>query len=234
MLVVTGAIGSGTTLVAEYLDKLGIDMMHGQCPRGKNGRIWEDMRYTDAVYDILQSSREHNISKLRALFREEKSEPWGFKCPAAILLFDMLILMASVENCTPLSIIHIYRDLDATCESLTRKPKYPEGVQGRINLTLNHHVEAVKAYDRWSGTHNIKIVHIDDVLKNNGRDFYDMVNPPESYFPISDILMTDRIRLAGPSSNIHSCISATQHKKIYYYLNMIQWKPELDKDTMKY
>ena len=154
MYYVTGMLNSGTSLVAGYLDHLGVDM--GVDPGADDSstpyptiedadlcRV-TDQIVTDSGGNFLPNlyvrpgrmvAAETTLQEMRGLLGPMSGENWGFKDPYNSLTLDVWIPEIEAAGFTP-TIVHVYRD--------------PAEV---IDSVLRHRAETVVGFDdlaRWA------------------------------------------------------------------------------------
>ena len=232
MLVVTGSPGSGTTLVSEYLDRMGIDMMHGQDPSPERfGRIWEDVRFLDICQEMYNGvvtpmlvRKFQHLANICAPYADKQN--WGFKTPIAIRVMNALGIIAIADK-IPMRVIHIYRTFSDTCEAWDRKPLKPHSDVEIGAAVLGHHKDAIHYKKYYQGIFDIHLVNIDDVV-NYDWDFFKLVNPPKSYIPIQEVILTDRVRLGKASKN-YAALMPHQVDEVYQELEKLKWRPNIPK-----
>jgi hypothetical protein len=212
MFLVTGSIGSGTTLVSKYMHSLGIRMMRG------NSIIAED----PILFEFLETwngkrPTRSKIDKLRDLIVEaEKTQDlWGFKYPPT-LLYSCSVIDSFEKYTSDVEMIHVFRDFDENLECwMNRKPNHPITIEDATRDLLRFHTEAIRIKS-WRQVH---MVYIRDVI-DHPYEFYKLLNIDKPYIPICEVLDPEKLQISNKKF--------PRDENVNYIFNLlmgIKWKP---------
>lgn len=216
MYLVTGSIASGTKLISQYLHALGISMTREQSD------IWEDPRFLNI---FLSWKRQGDVSNRKEFIRVVKeveaseSALWGFKCPLALLNFD-IVLDALVKFTSSVTVIHVVRDFNETVDCWLRKPEpYRQGsVESTCRAVVEFHTSALSGKPAWelycNGFH---VVNVRDVI-NNSEAFWRLLDTGLEYTPIESVLNPNRLRASAT-------VSDYPYHNVYDLLERAKWIP---------
>ena len=139
LFYVTGMHNSGTSLVARYLEHLGVDM--GSALQSASEDVpylnYEDLRFRGRTYDILEDSglvfwpdrqvdhsrvvaSETTLGYLRAQLGSMEGEMWGFKEPYNALTLAVWIPEILDAGFSP-RVVHVFRRPADVVDSLIRQ-----------------------------------------------------------------------------------------------------------------
>ena len=212
MYLVTGSIGSGTTLVSQYMHSLGICMMREKSNIAEDPILFEFLE----TWNGKRPTRS-KLDKLRDLIveTEKTKDLWGFKYPPT-LLYSSSVIDSFEKYTSNVTMIHIFRDFNENIECwMNRKPNHPTTIEDAIRDLLRFHTEAIRVKS-WRQVH---IVYIRDVI-DHSYEFYKLLNIDKPYIPICEVLKPNRLHL---SNKKFPC-----NKNVNYIFNLlmeIKWKP---------
>jgi hypothetical protein len=231
MYIITGSIGSGTTLVSQYLDTLGIYVLSEEDRHHPYyGSICEDSGYLDFFASLVRkfpyvehfASRNAIVQKDdETLFRKlvqqsRRRQLWGFKTPYMLLFADWALSRLLLY--TPaVTFIHVFRDLDHTVRSWERKIYKPETHEKTTQMVLSYHERALELYARWNTRINFYFVYIEDIVSHS-YEFWKLLEVPLHYKPIDNILMSGKFHNEGLKRE-------TERNIIYDVLWTNRWTP---------
>lgn len=207
MYIVTGAIGSGTSLVSQYMEHLGIKMVDKTIIPTM---IHEDPRYYDVILNMLTKQELKKFAQLIDVDIYKKY--WGFKVPIAIRIIDPILSICLKK--TPVTVIHVFRDFNETLDCCTLRKHLP--ISNRNTVLLNH-VYALTAYSRWRHLCQFFVVYIRDVV-NFPYKFWELLGTDLSYKPLSEVYRRDRKSLLRSDTTF-------MNDEIFELLLDIKWRP---------
>ncbi len=228
MIIVTGAIGSGTSLVTRSLMNSGVDFL-----RGATSNVNEDPRYIELirsmklpVLSLLNNrwwtpllSRDHLMSLYSLIDQDIRGSTteFGFKSPFAAFIIPYLLPIIPV----PSTIIYVYRDLYENVEAWQRKKEYIQVPS--INVTFDYitcfHIAGLRLY-RSSTAHRFYAIHIRDFLGNYEAMLSEII-PGLCPYPPLDSFRNPKLLLGFQGSipernSIHP---------VYEAMEKILWRP---------
>lgn len=211
MYLVTGSIGSGTTLVSKYMHSLGIRMMREGSIIAEDPILFNFLEMWDG-----KLPDRNQLNKLRELITEANTqELWGFKYPPS-LLYSSSVIDSFEKYTSNVTMIHVFRDFDENLDCwMNRKPKHPLNIEDATRDLLRFHTEAL----RIKSYRQVHIVYIRDIV-DHSYEFYKMLNINKPYIPISEVLDVSKLQT---SENRYP-----RDEKVNYIFNLlaeIKWKP---------
>ena len=221
MIMITGAVSSGTSLVSLFLHHNGIDMgVEYDDTAFQLGSALHDI-YEDPEFSglIPQYDGSINVKHLVKLIKSRGFGYWGFKLPRAVCHWNV-ILRSLVSISDEVTVVHVFRDMSETYESWIRKKKHHDmEIHGfEINAILYHHHCALKAYSAYSSKCKFLFLDIRDLL-TYPEEFHRELDIPFPYQPVEDILKTVCLR---PAESKHTHERAD---KIYGIMEKLKWQP---------
>jgi len=211
MYLVTGSIGSGTTLVSKYMHSLGIRMMRGESLIAEDSTLFNFLE----TWNGKRPSRKH-IDTLRDLINEANTQDlWGFKYPPT-LLYSSSVIDIFERHTSNVTMIHIFRDFDENLECwMNRKPNHPLTTEDAIKDLIRFHTEAIRVKSR----RQVHIVYVRDVIEHS-YEFYKLLNISKPYISICEVLDSSKLQT---SENKYP-----RNENVNYIFNLlaeIKWKP---------
>ena len=163
IILVTGLMRTGTSLVAKQLHELGICMgtkMRFPLRRENTQLDWEDIEFTDRCLATLKGDIKR--ARLRLFFnryiRQRGDEPWGVKSPFLLPYVDLFKTEAAALGKT-VKVILTTRDEDETFKSIKRQTSSDEPImiQHMLLRYTEHYPDlVVQIEDSWNDPEHVK------------------------------------------------------------------------------